>query len=77
MPGTLKIPAKSTSILNIMVKVNMEKVKNAKNKGGAKIMTNLFKLMIAKINESGILLSYFFDITLANEDPSGAPQLDC
>ena len=62
MPGTLKIPSKSTAILNIMVKVNMEKVQNAKNKGGAKITTNLFKLMIAKVTESGIMFSYFFDI---------------
>lgn len=77
MPGTLKIQSKSTAILNIMVKVNMEKVQNAKNKGESKVMTNLFKLMIAKIAESGIMFSYFFDITLAKEDPSGRPQYDC
>jgi hypothetical protein len=77
MPGTLKIPSKSTAILNVMVKVNMEKVQNAKNKGGVKIMANLFKLMIAKITESGIMFSYFFDITMAKEDPNGRPQFDC
>ena len=77
MPGTLKIPSKSTAILNIMVKVNMEKVQNAKKNENIKVMTNLFKLMIAKISESGILFSYFFDITLAKEDPSGKPQYDC
>lgn len=55
MPGTLKIPSKSTAILNIMVKVNMEKVHNAKNKAESKIMTNLFKLMIAKITELSLI----------------------
>ena len=67
MPGTLKIPAKATSILNVMVKVHMDKVNEAKRKGELKISRNLFKLLIAKINDTGILFSYFFDVTLAKE----------
>lgn len=67
MPGTLKIAAKSTSILNVMVKVNMDKVMDAKRKGEKRISKNLFKLLIAKMTDSGILFSYFFDVTLAKE----------
>ena len=70
MPGTLKIAAKSTSILNVMVKVNMDKVEEAKRKGELKISRNLFKLLIAKISDSGILFSYFFDIKLAKDEKS-------
>lgn len=68
MPGTLKISSKSTAILNVMVKVNMDKVEKAKKEGKVKISRNLFKLLIAKISDSGILFSYFFDIKLAKED---------
>lgn len=67
MPGTLKIPAKTTSILNVMVKVNMDKVRKAKANGELKISRNLFKLLIAKMTDSSLLFSYFFDVTLAKE----------
>ena len=67
MPGTLKIPPKTVSILNVMVKVNMDKVDEAKKKGEKKLSRNLFKLLIAKITDSGILFSYFFDVTLAKK----------
>ncbi len=67
MPGTLKIPPKTTSILNVMIKVKMDKVEEAKNRGELKISKNLFKLLIAKLTDSGILFSYFFDVTLAKE----------
>ena len=67
MPGTLKIPAKTTSILNVMVKVNMEKVRKAKQEGKLKVSRNLFKLLIAKMTDSSLLFSYFFDVTLAKE----------
>lgn len=67
MPGTLKIPPKTTSILNVMIKVKMDKVEEAKNRGELRISKNLFKLLIAKLTDSGILFSYFFDVTLAKE----------
>lgn len=67
MPGTLKIPPKTTSILNVMIKVKMDKVEEAKRRGELRISKNLFKLLIAKLTDSGILFSYFFDVTLAKE----------
>lgn len=67
MPGTLKLQGKQTNILNVMVKVHMDKVKEAQKRGNLKISKNLFKLLIAKMNDSGILFSFFFDITLAKE----------
>ena len=67
MPGTLKILPKTISILNVMVKVSMDKVDEAKKKGEKRLCKNIFKLLIAKITDSGILFSYFFDITLAKE----------
>lgn len=67
MPGTLKFQANSTNILNVMVKVNMDKVKEAERRGEKKISKNLFKLLIAKVTDSGALFSYYFDITLARE----------
>lgn len=67
MPGTLKLQPKTANILNVMVKVHMDKVQEAQKKGLLKISKNLFKLLIAKINDSGILFSFYFDITLAKE----------
>ena len=68
MPGTLKLAAKTASILNVMVKVHMDKVEEAKRKGELKVSRNLFKLLIAKISDSGILFSFFFDIKLAKDE---------
>jgi hypothetical protein len=66
MPGTLKIPPKTVTILSVMIKVNMDKVNEAKRKG-IKISKNLFKLLVAKIIDSGLLFSFFFDVSLAKE----------
>ena len=67
MPGTLKLPPKSANILNVMVKVHMDKVEEAKKKKQLKISKNLFKLLIAKTNDQDLLFSYYFDITLAKD----------
>jgi len=64
MPGTLKIQPKASGILNVMVKVHMDKVEAAKRSNSLKIRKSLFKLLIAKINGSGILFSFYFDIKL-------------
>lgn len=66
MPGTLKIPPKTVTVLSVMIKVNMDKVNEAKKKG-IKISKNLFKLLVAKIIDSGLLFSFFFDVSLAKE----------
>ena len=65
MPGTLKMNAESAGILQVMVKLNPEKLERAKNNDEGKVVsTSLLKLLIAKVLETNMIYYFLFNVEL-------------
>ena len=65
MPGTLKIQSNQTGVMNVMVKVNNDKLEKAeKNEEGKVVSKNLLKLLIAKILDTNMIFYFLFNVEL-------------
>lgn len=67
MPGTLKLAADASGIMNVMVKVHKDKIDKARAEGKV-VSTSLLKLLVAKIAETNILYSFYVDVHLVSSE---------
>ena len=65
MPGSLKIGSDNTGILSVMVKLNPDKLAEAKNKSSEwQLCTSMLKLLVAKIQETNMIYYFIFNVEL-------------
>ena len=64
MPGTLKIAKDTNQILSMLIKVNMDKMREFERRGLV-VKNSLLKLLLGKVKDSQVLYSFYVDVKFA------------